>query len=133
MADEGSGATLTFGTSGTSLDLLTIQATGVARAAIETTKLSTTGGKTFMPGDRYDPGQISCSFQYNPNVRPPYSNAAETITITYPVPAGLTNGATEASSGFVTQFDAGNCEGDTVMVGSVTIKRTGAVMYTNAS
>jgi hypothetical protein len=133
MADEGSGATLTFGTSGTSLDVLTIQASGVSRAAIETTKLATTGGKTFMPGDRYDPGEISVSFQYNPNVRPPFSNAAETITVTYPVPAGSTNGATEASSGFVTQFDAGNCEGDTLMTGSVTIKRTGSITFTNAS
>lgn len=133
MADEGSGATLVFGTSGTALDIMTIQAAGVSRVSIETTKLSTTGAKTYMPGDRHDPGEISVTFQHLPNIRPPYTNAAETVTITYPVPAGSTNGATEASSAFITQWDSGNCEGDSLMMGSLTLKRTGTITFTNAS
>ena len=133
MADEGSGATLTFGTTGVSLDLLTIQGTGVSREALETTNLGTNTAQTFMPSDLYDPGEIAITFQYNPNTQPPFSNAAETITITAPVPSGNTNGATAASSGFVTNFDEGQMETGAIMVGSATIKRTGAITYADAS
>ena len=133
MADEGSGASITFGTSGTTINATSIQASGVAREALETTHLGTTGGyKTFIPADLKDPGEIAVTFRYNPNVQPPISTA-ETITITYPVPAGDSSGATEASSGFVSSWDPPACENDAVMDATFTVKRTGVITYTTSS
>ena len=134
MADEGSGATITFGTSGTALQCISIQGSGIAREALETTHLATTGGyKTYLPADYKDPGEISCTFRYNPDTQPPVAAVAETITITYPVPTGKNNGATEASSGFVTTFDGPSLENDTIMDATCTIKRTGAVTFVDAT
>ena len=133
MADEGSGATLTFGTSGTSLDIVSIQAGGVTREALETSHLDTSTGKTFQPGDLHDPGEISVTWRYNPNVRPPYTASAETITITYPVPAGGSSGATEASTGFITSWDAPTLENDTIMDATLTIKRSGVISFTTST
>ncbi len=133
MADEGSGATLTFGTTAVALDVLTLQGSGMSREALDITNLGTTVAKVYTPSDLYDPGEISATFQYNPNTRAPFNAVAETITITYPVPSGSNNAATEASSGFVTSFDPGSLESGTIMMGSCTIKRTGAITFTNAS
>lgn len=133
MADEGSGASITFGTSGTTINATSIQATGVSREALETTHLGTTGGtKTYIPADLKDPGEISVTFRYDPDTQPPIA-AAETITITYPVPATKNNGATEASSGFVSSWDAPTLENDTVMDATFSIKRTGPITYVDAT
>jgi hypothetical protein len=133
MADEGTGATLTFGTTGVTLDITSIASGGITREALETTNLGTTNAKTFIPGDLYDPGEITVQFQTNPDTQPPFTNASETVTITYPVPTGSNNGATEASSAFVTSVDVSTCEVDSIMMGSCTIKRTGAITFQDAS
>lgn len=151
MADEGAGATLTFGTSGLSLDLVSIQASGVTRESIPTfhhgTSASTVTGsgtgfyKTYQPGDFTDPGTIEISFLYNPNEKstvtgygwPIPIGSAETITITYPVPSGDNNGATEASQGFVTDFSGPELAIDSVMTASATIKRSGVITFTTSS
>ena len=133
MADEGSGASITFGTAGTTLKATSIQASGVSREALETTHLLTTGGyKTFIPADNKDPGEISVTWNYDPDVQPTFG-AAETITITYPVPVGDATGATEVSSGFWTGFEPPASENDSIMSASGTIKRTGVILYTDAS
>ena len=133
MADEGTGATLTFGTTGVSQDVTSISSGGITREALETTNLDTTNAKTFIPGDLYDPGELTVQFQTDPDTQAPFSNVAETITITYPVPTGSNNGATEASSGFVTAYDVSTCEVDSIMMGSCTVKRTGAITFNDAS
>lgn len=56
----GTGATLTF--TGQTFNLTSISMTGMSRDSIETSHLATTGGKTFIPGDLYDPGSIECEF-----------------------------------------------------------------------
>ncbi len=128
---EGASGSITFGTSGTTINALTIQAQGVSREAIEKTVLSTTGGKLYIPGARYDPGTIDVTHAYDPDTQPPFSAVTETITITYP--STKANGATAASSGFITNFDEGNMEGDTLGVASFTVKRSGVITYTDAS
>lgn len=134
MADEGAGASITFGTSGTTINAISIQATGIAREALETTHLQTTGGfKTFIPADYVDGGEVQVTFRYDPDTQPPYNAAAETITITYPVPASKNNGATEAATGFVSSFDPPTLSNDTVMDASMTIKRSGPVTFTAAT
>lgn len=133
MADEGHGGSITFGTSGTTINARSIQRTGLTREAIGTTHLGTSGGKTFQPGDTYDPGEVAVSFLWDPDTPMPYTAVAETITLTYPVPSGLTNGATEAASGFIINHDGGNMETDTEMLASITIKLSGAITQADAS
>ena len=133
MALEGSGATITFGTSGGTYNCTSIQGSGIAREALETTHLGTTGGyKTYIPAAKQDPGEINITFRYDPNVQPPIA-AAETITITYPVPTGMNVGATEASSGFVSSWEAPNLELDSIADATMTIKRTGVITFTDAT
>jgi len=126
MADIGDGATIAFGTSSFTGSWKTLQHTGVARTSVPTTHLTTSNAKTFMPGDLYDPGEISGTLSYDPDAQPPYNGAAETITITFP------GGATMAASGFVMNFDEPSLENDTEMIASVTIKLTGEITWTDA-
>ena len=125
---EGTGATITLGTTGVSLQATSIQSQGIAWEALPTTNLATTNAKTFLRGELYDPGTITVAFQTDPTTLTSLlTNAAatETITITYPD----TGAATEASSGFITNIDPGSMEVDSVIMGSVTIKRTGVVTF----
>lgn len=133
MPDIGDGATIAFGTSSFTGSWKTLQHTGVTRVSVETTHLGTTSWKTFMPGDLVDPGEISGTLSYDPDAQPPYSGAAETITLSFPVPSGQTNAATMAASGFVTNFDEPTLENDSEMIANVTIKLSGTITWTDAS
>ena len=134
MADEGAGATLTFGTSGTSLDLLTIQGTGISREDIDITHHGTTSGyKEYQPADRVEGGEVPVTILYDPDVRPPFNAAKETITITYPIPSGKVGGATEAFSGYINNFDRASLEIDQRMEAGFTLKVAGAITFTNST
>ena len=136
MADEGAGASLTFATTtNNAFEVTSIQAQGISRESLETTHHGTTGGhKTFQPGDFRDPGTIAVTVLYDPNgPRPPVAAAAEVVTITYPVPSGDTSGATEASTAFVTDWDAPALEIDSIMEATMTLKRSGVITYTTSS
>lgn len=129
MAENGTGATITLGTTGATLEATSIQSAGITWASLETTHLGTTGAKTFIRGDIYDPGTVTVQFNTTPSALDTLINSAasETITITYPD----TGAATEVASGFVTNIDPGTCEPDTIVSGSLTIKRTGAITFTD--
>lgn len=129
MADEGAGATLTFGTSGVSLDLVSIQSAGWERTAIRTFHHGTTGGhKTYKPGDFAEPGTVNISWLYDPAVQPP-TGAAETITIASPIPAGSTAADTEAFTGWVQSWDGPSMEIDSEMVATAVLKKSGPSTY----
>ena len=130
MPDIGDGATIAFGTSSFTGSFKTLQHTGVSRASVETTHLGTSTAKTFMPGDLYDPGEISGSLSYDPDSQPPFSGATETVTLTVPLPAGGTTAAKVAAGWFITQFDDPSLENDNEMIASITVKLTGALTYT---
>ena len=57
----GTGATLTF--TGVGVNLTSISMSGMSRESVETSHLGTTGGRTYLEGDLYDPGTIECEFQ----------------------------------------------------------------------
>lgn len=120
--DLGHGASITFA-SGFIAKILSIDWGGISRAAIETTVLDTSGGKTFMPGDNYDPGQISVEMQFDSDAAPPITGAAETVTLTFP------DGETWAASGFLTEFEIGNVTNEGVMTANATIKLTGSITF----
>ncbi len=131
MANEGTGATITFGTTGVSLEATSIQSAGIAWSSIETTHLGTATAKTFMRGDLYDPGTVNVNFNTDPDSLDTLIGAAasETITITYTD----TPAATEASTGFIMSIDPSTHEVDSVVSGSLTVKRTGAITFADGT
>ena len=132
MADVFTGATIAFGTSGFTAEYLGGAQDGITRVAIPTSHLGTTLSHTFMPGDLADEGEFTAEWAFNPNNQPPIRGAAETVTITFPVPSGLSNGATAVFSGFCTGWQwTGALEEK--MTANMTVKISGSVIWTDAS
>ena len=129
MAELGTGATLTLATTGVSLEATSIQSSGISWSAVDTSHLGTTVARTFVRGDLYDPGEVTVQYLANPQDMDTLltNSASEVITITYP-DAG---NATEVATGFVTAFEPGTCELEGLLTGSLTFKRTGAVVFTD--
>lgn len=138
MADQGFGTTITFNSS-----LLTGQITGVgfsgmAREALDTTVMdSTNGWMTFIPSDLRDAGELSVDIKFNPHtklaaIKTALTSAAESITVTFPVPTGGSSGATWVCSGFMTSFDCTD-EMASIITGTVGIKFTGEPTLTAGS
>lgn len=58
---------------------------------------------------------------------------AENITITFPVPTGLSNGATLVGSGFVAKWSPSIAGVDELMKAKITVKYTSTLTWTDAS
>ena len=127
----GTGASLTLGTTGVTLLCTSISSGGITWTAVETSHLGTTGARTFVRGDLYDPGEITVQYQADPDDMDTLltNSASETVTITY----SDTPAATEASSGFVTSWDPATNELEGLVMGSLTIKRTGAITFADGT
>ena len=132
MADLGTGATLAISTATWAASIQSISWSGITRESVATSHLETTGGRTFIPGDLYDPGDLELEVQYDPDDRPPFSGVAETWTITYPLAAGSATAATHAATGFVTSFTPGQAEVDTLMVSSITVKFSSDITFVDS-
>lgn len=133
--DEGHGATLGLGTStwDTAALIKSIAFSGATRAALETTHLATANGRSFMPEDLPDYGEMDVEFYHIDSIAPPYA-AAETITVTYPLGSGQSGAATFACSGFCTDYKPGDPTGvGEIMMGSAKWKFTGAPTFTAAT
>ena len=104
MSDLGTGTTIVFGTSGFTAEILSLGSGGVSRDSYDTTDMATTGSMTKSPKKLVDEGTIDIEFAFDPNLQPPISGPTETVTITFPVPAGGSTGATLIGSGFITDF-----------------------------
>lgn len=133
MADVGTGGSVAFGTSSFTAAWQSIEWDEVTRTVVDTTHLGTTGGMTYMPGDLHETGGVTVEIQYDPDAQPPYTTAAETVTVTYPVPSGSTNGATVEGSGFVDSFTPGGMTVDELMTATMHIKFSGSLTFTDAS
>ena len=132
MADVGTGITIAFATSGWTGELLNVDGPGMTRASVDTSHMGTTNSMTFMPGDLVDRGEIGLEFAFDPDDDPPVDGAAETVTITWPIPAGLSNGATWVGSAFWTAYSpTGSMEER--MTASATLKVSGDVTITAAT
>ena len=139
MADIGNGTTIVFNTASDDdflAELLTVTGPSQSRASIATSNMATTSDMTFMPDDLVDNGTIAITYAYDSNdvltKDAPISEGAQTITITEPIPEGLTGGATLAFSGFVTDVDIERALGEK-MIGSATIKISGAITRVDAT
>jgi len=114
--DLGNGATLTFGTSGHTLQVESISFSGWDRAVIDTSHLATTGQMTKLASDIYDAGSMTARVQFAPTVAMPVPlQAPETVTVTWPISAsGNTTNATLAGTGFISSVTPPTLENDTL-------------------
>lgn len=125
MADQGTGTTLTFGTSSFTAGLLSINGSGATREALETTTMATTTNKTFVPADIADSGEFSAEIQFEGNLTLPtlLGAAAETITIDW---GGTGTGYEWSFSGFCTAFNV-TSEINGIMTADITVKVSGDI------
>lgn len=138
--DLGNGASITFGTSGWTAQITSLAWNGVSRASVETSHLGTSaaaagkiGSKTFMPASLTDPGSLAIEGHFNPNTNPPIEQAAETITVTFPLVSGDSTAANWQASGFMTDFAITGIVNDEKMMFSATVKLSGSVTMTDAT
>jgi hypothetical protein len=104
----------------------------LARAALETTNSSTTTARTFRPEVLYNSGELSVTIQFDSSKTPPITEAAESITITFPMAAGAATAATLTGSGFMTAYNP-TVDINGIMTATCTIKWTGAITVTAAA
>ena len=132
MADEGFGVSVAFA-SGFLAEITAVNGPDEERKPIGTSHSATTGGDmTFQPSDLVDHGTLSVEIAISPDKTPPIKQPAETITITYPIPAGKTTAATAQFSGFMTKFSP-KVPFDDKMTGTAEIKISGAITRTASS
>ena len=134
-ADVATGATLSF-TTEVFVTLTSIRWSGLARKVIPTSHLATTSADTFMPGDRYDPGELQVEGQWQPDqstgVIGALTAAITTGNVTFPAPAGRTSGAKLAGSLFLTNLDI-DATDETLMTFSGTLKWSGTIALTTSA
>lgn len=99
------GTTITFNSSYFSAKITAVNLDGYSREALDTTHTTSTNGwETNFLSKIQKVGEAKVTILYDPDTSPPLTSAAETITITFPIPTGKTNGATFACSGGMTDF-----------------------------
>jgi hypothetical protein len=81
------------------------------RTALDTTHLASTlpvgsnqfGGRTYIPTTLADPGSMTMTLNFDPEIElPPLNNAPEFIRIEFPTPPGLTTPASFRGQAFIT-------------------------------
>jgi hypothetical protein len=85
---EGTGTSISFGASGFSADIISVDLNERARQTIETTHLGTKGAKTYKPGEVVDLGEMTVVVDHNPNELQLVGYPVESIVISYPLQAG---------------------------------------------
>lgn len=130
--DTGTGTTITFGTSSSfTPKIRSIKINGEEVAVIDTTHLGTTGSRTAMLGDLKGLVTLEVEHDYNPSLTYP-TGVSETITVTMPIPAGGTTGATLYGTGSLTNHNA-DIPLEDKMTASFTISFLAGVTRTVAS
>lgn len=130
--DNGTGASVTFGTSGFTANITAISHDGIERVSIPTSHLGTTTAHTFIPGDLFDPGELTLDLQHDGDNYPPIDQAAETITVIFPLGSGESTAARWAFSGFATGYNY-SIPLEDLMTGQLTVKASGDITDTDAS
>ncbi len=129
------GATITFSTSFFG-QITSIRHSGITRDPIPTSHSGTTGAKTFIPSDLYDPGEITIEGYYD-NTKTwvtPITGSTETVTITK-LATGQSTGGTVAGSAFMISFEWGGPTDDTAQAATFTavIKYADDITFTAGS
>lgn len=131
----GFGVSITF-ESGFMAFITNIDWDGISRSPIDTSNdsLTTPFWRTFVPGKLVDPGAITVDLLLEPSTTfvTPITDAASSVTLTWPKLGAQTTAATWAASGFMTDYKAG-APMDGVMTAQATVKFTGAITVTAGS
>lgn len=113
-----------------------IRPNAIERPAIETTHMATTGGwRTFIAGDLKTAGEIEIDVEYNTQLDYKTlvaSQAAETMTITYPLRGNAATAATKTFSAVLTKASPAWPKDDLLMT-TLTFQVSGAETYTAAT
>ncbi len=133
VALEGTGASISFGTSAFTSDLITLKLPEKVRAIIDTTHLGTVGAMTSKPAKLKKVGAISCEFDHDPNADDLSDNVVENITINYPLIGNQTVPAKLAFSGYVTKQGGEEFQVDKKMTTKVEIEVSGDLIFTAGS
>lgn len=129
MADTGFGIAITFA-SGFFAEIRNVDGPELSRGTIDTSHAGTTGGyRTFIFQDLLEGGAVDIDMLFDPNDVPPIDDALETVTITFPLPAGGLTPATWAFSGGLTNYRP-TAPYDDLMTATATLKVAGAITYT---
>lgn len=135
MADTGNGTTISFATTGFTGNIHVVGETEQELGKLEDSHLQTETHKTYVPDDLSEPGEFDVEYEWQGQSPPPSKGTVETITITYPVPPGLSNGATLAGSGFIRKRTFPKMQNGQLQMGKLTIAWDGKTgpAYTPAS
>jgi len=122
----GFGLTMTYNSSFFAY-IRVVSVNGISREAVDTTHAGTSSGNaTSIPSDIKRWGTIQVEGLLDHNTPPPIDDAAETVTITYPLATGETVAATWAASAFMTEFSQ-SAPYDGICTFSATLTISGAI------
>lgn len=127
---EGTGATILFGGSSFTAEIVSIKRAPRKYEALDVTKLSSTSSKEYIRSTLAEPGELDIEVHYNPDVRYDETVTSETITVTYPVISGSTTNSKDASTGFILETQECDIAVGKVMMAKLKIKLTGSVTHT---
>jgi len=123
MGTDGHGTTVTFGTSGFSANLISVDGPSMERGSIDSTHMGTTAAHSKIPAALYDGGQVNLTIEHDGSDDPPIDQAVETIAIDW---GGQGAGYIESFSGFMTNYSRNAAIGER-MQATATLQVTGEV------
>ena len=127
---QGTGTTITFGTSGFTADLVTITRPEKSREAVDTTHLGTVTAKTSEPGKLYDPGQYTMEFVHDPEQPLLIAEDSELITVTYPLVGSQVTPSSFQFTGYSVSDGGEEFSNDTRVTTKITLQVTGPEAFT---
>lgn len=113
-ARNAQGTTITFGTSGFSAEIVSVNGQGIQRAVINTSHLGSVNSHSKIPASLVDEGEVQFEFHYDQSQVPPIRGDIETITITFP------DSDTHSGPGFISSWQYG-AQIDNKLTGTGTI------------
>lgn len=119
MADNATGITMVFATSGFTCEIIDVTPPKFTRGKVDTTHQGTVTARTSIPTDLIDWDDATITFAFDPGTDPP-ANAGETITITWPA------ADTWQFTGYFTEY-GGEAPLDDKMVGTAVLGISGDV------
>ena len=120
----GTATTIAFATSSFSAEVKSINGGDITREDVDVTHLGSTGYMEFQPADLVDGGSIEMEIHFDPDDQPPILGVAETITITFPLPSGMSTPATFVFTGYVNAW-SWEAPLEEVMTAELTVKVDG--------
>lgn len=136
MADTGHGTTITF-SGGFTAQIRMVQQPEFEIPVVDISHLAQTTGaaELKMAGDLMKCSPVEFEWLFSPNTRPTLGGTAQTITITFPIPAGGSTGATLVGTGFINKWTPGEQKSNTEMLAKGSIQFDGATgpTWTNGS